>query len=198
MKVIGITGGVGSGKSTITDLLKDKYNAYVISTDHIAHILMEKDNISYKLIVENFGERILDQEGYIDRKVLGSIVYNKPDKLELLNSLTHPYVMKYVMDVIDEKRNEMVELLCVETALPKAAGLSDFCDDIWYIYTPEDTRRERLKKSRNYSNEKIDSIFSNQIKENEYREISTRIIDNSLPTEKVAEQIGLIVKTMQS
>lgn len=198
MKVIGITGGVGSGKSTITDILKDRYNAFVISTDHVAHILMEKGNISYNLILENFGEKILDQEGNIDRKVLGSIVYSKSDKLELLNSLTHPYVMKYVLDVIEEKRNENVELLCVETALPKAAGLSSFCDEIWYIYVPEGTRRERLQKSRNYTNEKIDSIFSNQIKENEYREVSTRIIDNSFPIENVAEQIELILKKLQS
>jgi len=130
--------------------------------------------------------------------VLGSIVYTKSDKLELLNSLTHPYVMKYVLDVIEEKRNENVELLCVETALPKAAGLSGFCDEIWYIYVPEDARRERLQKSRNYTNEKIDSIFSNQIKENEYKEVSTRIIDNSFPIENVAKQIELILKKLQS
>lgn len=198
MKVIGITGGVGSGKSTITDILKDNYNAFVISTDHIAHILMEKGNVSYNRIVENFGDGILDQEGNIDRKALGSIVYDNPDKLKLLNRLTHPYVMKYVMNIIEEKRKEKIKLLCVETALPKAAGLHDFCDEIWYIYATEDTRRERLKKSRNYTNEKIDSIFSNQIKEKEYREISTRIIDNSLPTEEVAKQIGMILKKMLS
>jgi dephospho-CoA kinase len=198
MKVIGITGGVGSGKSTITDILKDKYNAFVISTDHIAHILMEKGNISYNRIVETFGSGILDQEGNIDRKVLGSIVYDNPEKLKLLNRLTHPYVMKYVMDVIEEKRKEKVTLICVETALPKAAGLHDFCDEVWYIYATEDIRRERLQKFRNYSNEKIDRMFSNQIKEVEYKEISTRMIDNSLSIEDVTKQIGRILKKILS
>jgi dephospho-CoA kinase len=157
---------------------------------------MEKGNISYNLVVENFGSGILDSEGNINRKGLAAIVYNDPEKLVLLNSLSHPYVMKHVMDIIKEKRNEKVELVCVETALPKAAGLGNFCDEIWYIHASEDTRRERLQKSRNYTNEKIDSIFINQIKENEYREISTHVIDNNLSREEVAEQIGQILKKM--
>jgi dephospho-CoA kinase len=196
MKVIGITGGIGSGKSTILNILKDTYNAFVISTDHIDHKLMEKGNISYNLIVENFGSGILDQEGNINRKKLGAIVYNNPEKLLLLNSLSHPYVMKHVIDIIEEKRKEKVALICVETALPKEAGLSNFCDEIWYIHASENIRRERLQKSRNYTNEKIDTIFYNQIKENEYRKISTHIIDNNLSREKVAEQIAQILKNI--
>lgn len=196
MKVIGITGGIGSGKSTIINILKDTYNAFVISTDHIAQILMEKGNISYNLVVENFGSGILDQGGNINRKELAAIVYDNPEKLLLLNSLSHPYVMQQVLDIIEEKRNEKVVLICVETALPKEAGLSNFCDEIWYIHASEDIRRERLQKSRNYTNEKIDSIFYNQIKENEYREISTHIIDNNFSREKVAEQIAQILKNI--
>lgn len=101
--VIGITGGVGSGKSTVTSILRDKYKAFIINTDKIAHTFMEKDQISYKLIVTHFGSKVLDKKGDIDRGKLSLIVYNNNEELEKLNSFTHPYVMAKVKNIIKEK-----------------------------------------------------------------------------------------------
>lgn len=194
MKVIGITGGVGSGKSLIADIMKNDYHAFLINTDQIAHRLMEKGMVSYNLIVQYFGEGILNSSGEIDRAALGNIVYHDTDRLLKLNSFTHPYVMDYVRTLIEEKRKQKEELICVETALPIQAGLKGFCDAIWYVFAPEAVRRERLSQARNYDEQKIDRIFKNQITDSEYRETSTHILINDCPKEKIMEQIKVLLE----
>jgi dephospho-CoA kinase len=194
MKVIGITGGIGSGKSLIADIMRDTFHAYLINTDQIAHKFMEKGEITYQLIIEYFGEEILSPSGEINRGALGKIVYKDGDKLLKLNSFSHPYVMDYVRSLIAEKQKEKTELICVETALPIEAGLKDFCDAIWYVYAPETVRRERLKLSRNYDEKKMDEIFKNQISDTEYRKASTHVIINDCPFEKITEQIQILLE----
>lgn len=194
MKIIGITGGVGSGKSTISEILEKQYHAFLINTDQIAHMLMQKDMISYNLIVEYFGEGILNQSKEIDRRLLGKIVYQNPLKLKQLNSFTHPYVMKYIADLIQIKKEEKTNLLCIETALPIEAGLKDFCDEVWYVSVSEDARKSRLLESRDYSEQKIDTIFKRQISEDEYRKISTHIINNNCSIERLMEQIEVLLE----
>lgn len=197
MKVIGITGGIGSGKSLVSDIMRDTFHAYLINTDQIAHKFMEKGEVSYRLIVEYFGEEILSPSGEIDRGVLGKIVYKDEDKLLKLNSFSHPYVMEYVRNLITEKKKEKIELICVETALPIQAGLKDFCDAIWYVYAPEGVRRERLKQSRNYDEQKMNEIFKNQISDFEYRNVSTHVIINDYPIEKIKEQIQILLENYE-
>ncbi len=194
MKVIGITGGIGSGKSLIAEIMQNNFNAYLINTDRIAHMLMEKGKISYKLIVEYFGKGILNSSGDIDRAALGAVVYGDAEKLLKLNSFTHPYVMDYVRNLIEEKRREKVEFICVETALPVQAGLKDFCDAVWYVFAPDTVRRERLKQARNYNEQKIDKILKNQFSDSEYRKASTHIIINDCTREKIIEQIEALLE----
>lgn len=194
MKVIGITGGVGSGKSTISKILEDKYHAFLINTDQVAHMLMQKDMISYRLIVDHFGKSILNQDGEIDRGLLGRIVYHNAEKLKLLNSYTHPYVMEHVRKLIQGKIEENLDLLCVETALPAEAGLKDFCDQIWYIYAPEDVRKSRLKSDRNYTDQKIDHIFMSQMKDEEYRNVCTYTLNNNGSIDEILHQIEVLLE----
>ncbi len=193
LKVIGITGGVGSGKSTISKLLEVNFGAYIIDTDMIAHRLMEKDGVSYKLVVKNFGESVLDENGNINRKALGLIVYKDKDELLKLNSLTHPYVTSEVERIIKEKASENYKYVCIETALPIEANLNDVCDMIWYIYTPEDVRISRLKSSRNYTDEKIKAIMDKQLSDKEYKEYSTNVIINVNDKEQIIDQIRKIL-----
>lgn len=193
MKVIGITGGIGSGKSTISNILENNFNAFIISTDAIAHNLMLKGMVSYEKIVDYFGESILDDNKEINRVKLSQCVYGQKDKLFKLNSFTHPYVMKYVKDLIKIKGKEY-PLIGIETALPIEAKLHEICDEIWYVHASSEVRRNRLKETRNYSDEKIDSIFSNQIKEEEYRKISTYEIVNEGSLEKIFDKIQLYVE----
>ena len=91
-KVIGITGGVGSGKSVVMDILKEEYGAFIILADLVGHELMEPGGVNYQEIIKEFGTDILKEDQTIDRAVLGNIVFSDPSKLALLNEITHPNI----------------------------------------------------------------------------------------------------------
>ena len=193
MKIIGITGGIGSGKSTISKILEEHYKAYIIDTDTIAHKLMSNGNISYQLILEYFGDEILNEDKEIDRVKLGKLVYGNKEKLIKLNSFTHPYVMDHVKDLI-QIHKDMYPIIGVETALPLEAKLKSFCDEIWFVYAPIDIRKKRLMDSRGYSNEKMESIFSKQISDREYEKLSTHIINNDGNMDKILKEIQVSIE----
>lgn len=194
MRVIGITGGIGSGKSIVCEILQNHYKAYLINMDQIAHSLMEPGEISYELIVKHFGSNILEHKGNIDRKKLGELVYGDEEQLKLLNSFTHPYVLSYVKNLIYEKKLSLEKLICVESALPVEGKLREICDEVWYVKASDSIRRERLKNNRCYSDEKIDSIFSKQITDEQFREIGTEIIANETSQEELLKQIDNLLK----
>ncbi|SHO49809.1 dephospho-CoA kinase [Anaerocolumna xylanovorans DSM 12503] len=194
VKVIGLTGGIGSGKSEAARILVEAYGALLLNTDRIAHDFMEKGGISYELIVEYFGKGILDAEGKIDRGKLGREVYQNPAKLKVLNSFTHPPVMEYVRNKIKEaKEGGSYPFICVETALPREAALDDFCDEIWYVNAEKEVRKERLQNSRNFNSDKFEQVLKNQFSEEEYKKISTHILTNNDTLENLKDQIDKLL-----
>ena len=175
MKIIGITGGVGSGKSEILNILKNDYQAKVIQSDHVAHELMVPGAKSYDAIVQAFGNEILNEDQTINRPILGEIVFHDETKLSLLNSITHKNVDEEILSRIDQFGKEEPEgLLVIE---------------LWYIYTREEVRYERLKASRGYSDEKIKQMIEKQQKEEEFKSMASNIIDNSGDLEDTKAQI---------
>ena len=109
MKIIGITGGVGSGKSEILNILKNDYQAKVIQSDHVAHELMVPGAKSYDAIVQAFGNEILNEDQTINRPILGEIVFHDETKLSLLNSITHKNVDEEILSRIDQFGKEEPE-----------------------------------------------------------------------------------------
>lgn len=179
MKVLGITGGVGAGKSTILDYLKEQYHARVILADQVGHMVQQPGQECYRKIVEAFGEEILCND-CIDRQKLGAVVYADRQKLELLNHLVHPAVKAYIVSEIEKERKEnKVPFVVVEAALLLEDRYDLICDEIWYVSADEKIRFDRLKKSRGYSAEKTESIMKNQMKDAEFRSRCDFIIDNS-------------------
>lgn len=178
MKIIGITGGIGCGKSTVLAWIKENHQAAILETDRIAHELMEPGKRAYTDIVRAFGEGILAPDGRIDRKALGGIVFSDEEQLKLLNSLTHPAVKAYVRERISEEEKKETELVVVESALLLEDHYDAICDEIWYIYTSEPNRRERLKSSRGLTDEKITEILGSQSSEQFYLDGSDRVIHN--------------------
>lgn len=190
MKVIGITGGIGSGKSLVADIMIRKHNAHFINTDKIAKDQMMPHGVSYKGVVEYFGKDILNEDGTIDRNKLSKIVFNDKEKLRKLNSLTHPNVLIDVKKEIEEKRAENVVSYCIiETALMIESGYDIICDEVWYVHCPAEERRMRLKESRGYTDEKIDAIFESQCKEEEFFKKFNRVIYNDGDIKYLEDQI---------
>ncbi|MGI6499718.1 MAG: dephospho-CoA kinase [Anaerostipes sp.] len=188
-KIIGITGGVGSGKSEVLRILKEDFQAKIIIADQVAHDLMEPGNVNYKGIVAEFGTDILLEDKKINRKALGQIVFHNKEKLQRLNQLTHPNVDRKIQEIMKEVREENCHLIVCEAAILVGAGYEAMFDELWYIFTREEVRRERLKASRGYSDEQIDAMLSNQTSEEEFKRIADVVIDNSDTLERTKEQI---------
>lgn len=189
--VIGITGGIGCGKSTVLNILKDKYNAHIIDADKTAHRLMEPYKQVYNSIRESFGDEIIGSDGFIDRKRLAQIVFSDKEKLDCLNKIVHPRVKEAVIAEIASAKEE---LIAVEAALFIEAGYVDICDELWYIYTDNETRIQRLIKSRGYTRKKAESIIANQLSDNEFREHCNIVIDNSGSKNDTEGQIAAVLK----
>lgn len=189
MKVLGITGGVGSGKSEVLNYLREAYGAVVCQMDETAKRLQEKGTGCFRKITEAFGPEIIGADGELDRKKLGARVFSDPEQLRLLNSIVHPEVLRSVSADIRKHTEEGTPLYVVEAALLPDVG-GELCDEIWYIYVSEEVRRERLKASRHYSDEKITDMIASQPSEETFRRACTAVIDNSGTFENTERQIG--------
>ena len=213
MRFIGITGGVGAGKSAILSYLAEKSKTKVLLADEIAHELMEPGTDCYKKIVETFaGEDIFVDsapktfagEGEVTdtvcaeqgeppsfhRSKLAQVIFSDDKKREQMNAIVHPAVKDYVQKVYEEEAKEgQLDLLVLEAALLIEEKYDEICDELWYIYTNEANRRARLKASRGYSDEKIDQIFASQLSEAEFRAATKVTIDNNGDLEKTYRQI---------
>ena len=191
MKFIGITGGVGAGKSAILDYLKNKPDTKVMLADEIAHELMVPGTQCYDKLKAEFGtEDIYQKDGYFDRIKLAQVIFSDDEKRKKLNGIVHPAVRKYVIGQAAYERKEgKIKLLVLEAALLIEEHYDEICDELWYIYTSEENRRIRLKKQRNYSDEKIDEIFKSQLTDEKFRKACRVVIDNNGTIEAAAAQI---------
>ena len=179
MKIIGITGGIGSGKSKVLSYLEETYKAPAYEADKVAHKLQEPGQTCYKKIVASFGEEVLKEGGDVDRKKLSEIVFADAQRRSVLNEIVHPAVKCYIRERIAEEKEKGSPIFFVEAALLIEDHYDEICDELWYIYAKEDVRKERLRTSRGYSEEKIDQIFTSQKSVDEFREKCDREFDNS-------------------
>lgn len=193
--VIGITGGIGSGKSVVTKLLQAKFGAAVIDTDTIGHEVMETGKHAYKEIVKVFGKVVLKPDKTIDRKTLGSIVFDNQELLIKLNGIIHPAVEEEVDKRIAGFIKKNYKYIALETALLIKVGYNRKCDKIWYIYADKDVRLKRLYVNRGIDKDKALKIFESQSSEEEFRKIADDVIDNSYSEEKTKIQIENILES---
>lgn len=190
MKILGITGGVGSGKSAVLDYLEAEYHAVICQLDDVARMLQQNGQVCFTKIVETFGEEVIGKDRELDRQKLSEIVFSDAKKLQQLNEIVHPEVKQWVIKDIADKENLGVPLYVIEAALLPTAGYETICDEMWYIYTNEKVRTERLKASRGYSEERIRNMIASQPKEEIFRKACCAVIENSGTFEDTKKQIG--------
>lgn len=191
MKFIGITGGVGAGKSEILSYLSEKPRVRVMQADEIAHFLMEPDGACYGRLRQLFsGEDVFCTDGRIDRGKLAGLLFADEGLRRQVNAVVHPAVKEYVVKAAEQERRQgRIWLLVLEAALLIEEHYDEICDELWYIYTREDIRRERLAASRGYPPEKVSRIFASQLKEEIYRKHCQVVIDNNGPVQGSFRQI---------
>lgn len=189
MKIIGITGGVGAGKSEILRYLREKHGAVIIEADKVGHFVMEPGQTCYEQITAYFGNGILSPDGTIDRGKLGKIVFSDAERLEKLNSIVHPAVKQYILAEIKKEKQQGTEIYVIEAALLLEDHYDEICDELWYIHTEAQVRKERLKRSRGYDDEKIAGIMANQKSPEEFKRACQAVIDNSGEFTETCRQI---------
>ena len=190
-RVIGITGGVGTGKSTVLEYLRRSRGAQIIQADLVARELMEPGGSSYEAVRKEFGPGIVAEDGQIDRKRLAEIIFGDEEKRKLLNSLTHPLVKEEVKRQIETSG---ASLVVYEAALPGEAGMRELCGEIWTVTAPAEVRIRRLMADRGYSREKCLEIMGAQLSEDEFRRWSDAVIDNGGTPEQTEKELEKLLR----
>lgn len=188
--IIGITGGVGAGKSAVLSYIEENYNARVIYSDNVANDIKKKGYPAYDELLSLLGDGILDDAGEIDKKKMAAAIFGNEKLLSSVNNILHPAVNTFIINIIDNEREKKeLDFVFVEAALLIENGYKNFVDELWYVYADEATRRKRLKESRHYSDDKIDKIFGSQLDDKTFRENADFVIDNSGTLEEATIQI---------
>lgn len=180
MMFIGITGGIGAGKSEILKYIRKHYKCEIYLADDVAHLVKLPGTSCFDKLVELLGTDVLDESGEIDKKVMADKIFASPKLLQQVNAIVHPAVKEYLMERLEaaEESGE-AELFFVEAALLIETGYGQLVDEMWYIYARREIRTKRLREVRGYSEEKIISIMKNQLSEEQFREACDFVIDNS-------------------
>lgn len=189
MKIIYITGGVGSGKSEVMRVLQEDFDAEIMKADDIAHDLMEPGTECLRKLTEKYGTDFLDENGAIDRPAFARLIFSDEAILNGVNEIVHPMVWYEIMDRIHKSDKK---LAVVEAAIPDKYGIVPF-DETWYVYTSVENRIKRLMASRGYSEEKCRDIIKNQVSEDYYRTLASRVIDNNGTVENITAQLTEIL-----
>ncbi len=189
--VIGITGGIASGKSTITKYLKS-LGYKIIDADDITHKLYKKGARGYNMIIQEFGDS-LDDNGAINRNKLREIILNNKDSLKKLNDIMHPIIK----DEIIKEINESNGIIFLDVPLLFEAHFDDLCDKTVLIYVPYNIQLERLMKRDNINEKLAKKKIDIQMKLDDKKELSDYVIDNSLDIDKTLSYIDNMLEELK-
>lgn len=188
--VLGLTGGVGAGKSRILELFSEEYGAQVIQADLVARKLEDPGQPGLTGLVSLFGTGILQKDGTLDRKSLAERIFGNPEALKRVNALIHPLTWNEIKRQI---RESSADLVVVEAALFDERS-REVCQYLLYVDTQDEIRIQRLMENRGYSREKCLDIMKNQADRNRFLELADFVIDNSGTVEKSRQQIRQILQ----
>lgn len=192
MKIIGITGGVGSGKSKVLQYLQKQPGVVVYEADQIARELQQSGTECFSSICNTFGDVVIGIDGELNRAILREKVFSDSKELLKLNQIVHPAVRQRVEYLIEEaKQRKDIKVFVLEAAILLEQHYGEMCHEIWYIYCDESIRMNRLQVSRNYTKEVFLDICSQQLSESQFRDYCTITIDNSYEEHDLEEKLSI-------
>lgn len=199
MKIIGVTGGIGSGKSTVSRILRD-LGAKIVSADKIARDIVHKGEKALLEIVEHFGDEILTSNGELDRKKLGTIVFGNNEKLEVLNSITHKYIAEKIVNIVEQfKMDNKSGIMVIDAPIPVEHGFIDIVDQVWVVTADIDVRVKRIIERDGITREEALSRINSQKKESEYLDIADEVLVNNGEIEELEKEVArLFIKAQKS
>ncbi|MBM7605667.1 dephospho-CoA kinase [Metabacillus crassostreae] len=193
--VIGLTGGIASGKSTVSTMLQEK-GIRVVDADHIARIVVEVGKPSYNQIVEEFGIGILKEDKTINREKLGTIIFSNEKKRQTLNSIVHPAVRNEMLKQVEEEKNKQSNAVVLDIPLLFESKLTYMVDKTLLVYVDQETQKKRLMKRNGYNEEEAKMRLNSQLPLHEKRELSDYIIDNNGSIESTKNQLNYLLEKL--
>ncbi len=194
MKVIGICGQIGSGKSTAAKLLSKK-GAVLIDVDKLGHRLLAENEIVKNELIDHFGKDILTEDGKISRPQLGKKAFKSKKELEILNSITHPRLVKMVKQEIENNKERIV---IIDAAVLIESGLIDLVDIVIGVRSTPENRLKRLLNNRNISKEDAIKRISHQRQEQEWLPYTDHIIENNSSLDNLAVQVEKVWEEIET
>ena len=195
VKCIGITGGVGCGKSSVMSYLREKTFCRCFIADDEAKKLYIPGSPVFERIKEAAGDDVIDDNGELIKESFAKKMFKDPDLRAKTDGIVHPAVKGLILDAMAEERiSGKHDFFFVEAALLIECGYKEILNELWYVYASEDTRRERLKADRGYSDEKAGAIFASQLSDKEYRKHCDRVIDNDGSMEDMHASVDEILR----
>ncbi|MFQ6067100.1 MAG: RdgB/HAM1 family non-canonical purine NTP pyrophosphatase [bacterium] len=190
-KIIGLTGNIGCGKTTVARLFED-LGAEVVEADRIGHQLLKKEKIK-KRVTSIFTEQVLDRKRNVSRKKLRNLVFKDKKKLEQLNSILHPLMVKEMKKKIKESR---ANVTIIDAAVLLEAGWDSLVDKILVVTTPYHTRLKRIKDQTNFTSAEIKGIMEAQLPQSEKIKRADFVIDNEGSVNKTRDQVRNVWKQL--
>ncbi|MDP2729375.1 MAG: dephospho-CoA kinase [Dehalococcoidales bacterium] len=187
-RVIGLTGGIGSGKSTVSRYLAE-LGAIVIDSDKVGHEFFKPHTGAWREVVSAFGQQILTSEGEIDRQKLGKIVFDNQEALLRLNQIMHPRMKELVKTQLDEYRRQGVDVVVLEAAVLIEANWLSNVDEVWVVAASESTVLKRLKEQRGLKEEQILARIRSQLSNEERIKYADAVIYNDGDLDAVRETV---------
>jgi dephospho-CoA kinase len=190
VKIIGLTGGIGSGKSTVAHFLAE-LGAEVVDLDKVGNEALKIGGGAYKKTIREFGKGILDKDGEIDRAKLGSIVFHDREALKRLNKIIHPEIDKFVARKLKKIRRQGTKVVILEAAVMLEAEKTRQVDEIWVTVASEKVVLERLLKRSGYSEEDIKARISSQMTNEERIKQANVVINNDGTLDELKARVKL-------
>ena len=191
MFILGITGGIGSGKSTVSGILRDR-GLLVLDADEISRDVTEAGGRAMPQIAEVFGPRAVTSSGAMNRKYMSSLVFNDKAKLDLLSSMIHAFVFEEMEERAEKEREKGTKCIVLDVPIP-VSKFTNMCNQVWVVTCDEEVRLARLAK-RGLDPEEAKRRIAMQMSDDEYCELGDHVIDNSWDMEKLNENVEKLIK----
>ena len=194
MFVIGLTGGIGTGKTEVTHVLRE-LGAVVIESDKVAHLSYRPGTDAYDEIIDQFGKEVLDDSGVIDRGKLGGLVFAGPDLRIQLEKIVWPAVRSWITERLVQEKERGAKIIVIEVPKLFEAGWDDLADAIWTVEAPSAAIAQRVNVRSNLSETETNARVQAQITRAERAERADLLIENSAELADLRERITNLWRT---
>lgn len=197
MKVIGITGGIGAGKTEVLNIIRESCRCFIVIADLAAKEIEQSGHPCYDALVQLLGIDVLDEKREIDKKKMAAKIFAEgaSDLLKQVNEIIHPAVKQHILKLIEEKRSEgSFDYFFIEAALLVEDGYTKICDELWYVRAADEVRIRRLMQSRGYSRQKAEQIMESQLDDAAFLSGCQVVINNDGELTVTKQQIQTLLK----